>query len=242
MPAEQQSTPFKGRLLRAFRERRFAMLLVFLIVSLASPSVLFGLGFSGQWLDGLMSLLTLAAICSLCFEPRQRLFALIFGTPTLIFSLGGQAVSGAPGDFAQVLGQLCEVVFFFGAAGLVVQALFNRLSVSFDSVMGAACGYLFVGLGWAVCYSLIERFQPNSFQLSDSLVELGDRSQTLPHLLTYFSFVTLTTVGYGDVTPLSPAARTLAWMEAITGQFYLGVIVAGLVSMIVANNSRLKPE
>jgi hypothetical protein len=103
-------------------------------------------------------------------------------------------------------------------------------------------GYLFVGLGWAVCYALIERFQPQSFKLSDSLVELGDRSQTLPHLLTYYSFVTLTTVGYGDVTPISPAARTLAWMEAITGQFYLGVIVAGLVSIIVANNSRIKPE
>jgi hypothetical protein len=242
MSTEQPSTPSVGRLLRTFRERRFGMLLVFLIISLAGPPVLFGFGFSGRWLDALMSLLTLAAIGSLCFEPRQRLLALLFGTPALIFSLGGQAVSGATGNVVQVVGQLCEMVFFFGAAGLVIKTLFNRLSVSFDSVMGAACGYLFVGLGWAVCYGLIERFQPQSFQLSESLAELGDRSQTLPHLLTYYSFVTLTTVGYGDITPLSPAARTLAWMEAITGQFYLGVIVAGLVSIIVANNSRTKPE
>ena len=84
--------------MRDFRERRFAFLLAFLIVSLAGPPVLFGFGFSGQWLDGLMSLLTLAAICSLCFEPRQRLFALLLGTPALLFSLGGQAVSGATGD------------------------------------------------------------------------------------------------------------------------------------------------
>ena len=241
MSAEQQSTLPQGRLLRVFRERRFGMLLAFLIVSLAGPPVLFGFGFSGQWLDALMSLLTLAAICSLCFEPRQRFFALLCGTPALIFSLGGQVVTGATGEVVQVVGQLCEMVFFFGAAGLVVKALFNRLSMSFDSVMGAACGYLFVGLGWAVCYALIERFQPQSFKLSESLSALGDRSQTLPHVLTYYSFVTLTTVGYGDVTPISPAARTLAWMEAITGQFYLGVIVAGLVSIIVANNSRTKP-
>src|SRR3954470_16360530 len=217
------------------------MLLAFLIVSLAAPPVLFGFGFSGHWLDGLMSLLTLAAICSLCLEPRQRLFALLLGMPALIFSLGGQAVSGATGDVVQVVGQFCEMAFFFAAAGLVVKTLFNRLSISFDSVMGAACGYLFVGLGWAVCYSLIERFQPDSFKLSESLSELGDRSQTLPNLLTYYSFVTLTTVGYGDITPISPAACTLAWMEAITGHFYLGVIVAGLVSIIVANNSRSQP-
>jgi voltage-gated potassium channel len=217
------------------------MLLSFLVVSLAGPPVLFGFGLSGRWIDGLMSLLTLAAICSLCLEPRQRFFALLCGTPSLVFSLGGQTLSGAAGDSVHVVGQLCEMVFFFGAAGLVVKALFNRFSVTFDSVMGAACGYLFVGLGWAVCYALIERFQPQSFHLSEPLSELGHRSQTLPQLLTYYSFVTLTTVGYGDISPVSPAARTLAWMEAITGQFYLAVIVAGLISIIVANQSRKEP-
>jgi hypothetical protein len=56
--------------------------------------------------------------------------------------------------------------------------------------------------------------------------------------LTYFSFVTLTTVGYGDISPVSPAARTLAWVEAVTGQFYLAVIVAGLVSVLAAKGKR----
>jgi hypothetical protein len=50
--------------------------------------------------------------------------------------------------------------------------------------------------------------------------------------------VTLTTVGYGDISPISPAARTFSWIEAISGQFYLAVIVAALVSMIVAKNKR----
>jgi len=57
-------------------------------------------------------------------------------------------------------------------------------------------------------------------------------------VLTYYSFVTLTTVGYGDISPVSPATRTLAWMEAITGQFYLAVIVAGLVSVLAARGKR----
>jgi hypothetical protein len=60
--------------------------------------------------------------------------------------------------------------------------------------------------------------------------------------LTYYSFVTLTTVGYGDVTPISPTARTFAWIEAMSGQFYLAVVVAGLVSMIVANTAQPAPR
>ncbi|MBN1852246.1 MAG: two pore domain potassium channel family protein [Pirellulales bacterium] len=51
--------------------------------------------------------------------------------------------------------------------------------------------------------------------------------------LNYFSFITLATVGYGDITPTTPLTRTLAWIEAITGQFYLAVIVAGLVGFKV---------
>ena len=51
--------------------------------------------------------------------------------------------------------------------------------------------------------------------------------------LSYYSFITLATVGYGDVTPTTPLARTLAWIEAITGQFYLAVLVAGLVGFKV---------
>ena len=63
-------------------------------------------------------------------------------------------------------------------------------------------------------------------------------ARPLPHVLTYYSFVTLTTVGYGDVSPVSAAARTLAWVEALTGQFYLAVIVAGLVSVMAAGGKR----
>ena len=85
---------------------------------------------------------------------------------------------------------------------------------------------------------LIEGFRPGSFEISPKLVTGGEVARPLPHVLTYFSFMTLTTVGYGDISPVSPAIRTLAWMEAITGQFYLAVIVAGLVSVLAAKGKR----
>jgi voltage-gated potassium channel len=95
------------------------------------------------------------------------------------------------------------------------------------------CGYLLLGIIWGLLYSAVETASPGSFSLpspkdTDAVAARPDRGT-----LTYYSVITLTTVGYGDVTPTTPLARTLAWMEAVTGQFYLAVLVAGLVGFKV---------
>jgi hypothetical protein len=223
-----------GRWQERYRERRFAVLLVILIALLAGPPILFGEGMSSGWFDGVVSLLLVASILSLCLEPRERLFALILGIPTILFSLGGHAISGEIGSGVLLVGHLCEVLFLFGAATLIVRSLLSNQSIQFDGILGAVCGYLFLGLGWAVLYSMVENFEPGSFDLSRSLAAEEDPARPLPHVLTYYSFVTLTTVGYGDVSPISSVTRTLSWLEAMTGQFYLAVIVAGLVSILTS--------
>jgi hypothetical protein len=169
---------------------------------------------------------------------HQRLFALLLGIPTVLLSVGGHALPGEASPPVLLAGHLCEVLFLLGASVLIVRALFGARTLTFDSILGAVCGYLFLGLAWAVVYALIEGFRPGSFEISRKLVTGGEPARPLPHVLTYFSFVTLTTVGYGDISPVSPATRTLAWMEAVTGQFYLAVIVAGLVSVLVAKGKR----
>jgi hypothetical protein len=223
---------------QSYRNRRFSILLVILLGLLAGPPLLLDAGISAAWFDALMSLFLLAVILSLCVDRRQRLFALALGLPTIIFTLGGHTLPGQISAWALFCGQICQVVFLFGAAGLIVRSLFAANESSFDSVLGAVCGYLFLGLGWAVIYSIIDKLRPESFHVNPLLLTSADASHLTPQILTYYSFVTLTTVGYGDVTPVSAAARTLAWMEAIAGQFYVAVIVAGLVSLMVANKSR----
>ncbi len=225
-----------GKWPQSFRERRFGVLLVILVVLLGGPPVLLGFGLSAGWFDGLMSLLMLAALLSLCFDRRQRLFALLLGIPTVILILGGHAFSGSVSLSVLFAGHLCGVLFLFGSAGLIVRSLFNSRSLTFDSIFGSVCGYLFLGLAWAMSYSMIESFQPGSFQIAPSLRTSEEQPQ--PYVLTYYSFVTLTTVGYGDVTPTSPTTRTFAWIEAMTGQFYLAIIVAGLVSMLVTRTGQ----
>src|SRR6516162_2351962 len=234
---EPQKTQ-EGGWRRAYGERRFGALLVVLAALLAGPPVLLGFGLSAAWFDGLTALLLVAVILSLCFERRQRLFALLLGIPTVLLSVGGHPLPGEARAPVLLTGHLCEVLFLFGASVLIVRSLFSAPTLKFDSILGAVCGYLFLGLGWAVLYSMIEGFRPGSFEISPKLVTGGEVARPLPQVLTYFSFVTLTTVGYGDISPVSPAARTPSWMEAVTGQFYLAVIVAGLVSVLAAKGKR----
>jgi hypothetical protein len=104
------------------------------------------------------------------------------------------------------------------------------------------CGYLLLGIIWSLLYSAVETVSPGSFAVpvrGESAVV----NQPLDRgILGYYSFITLATVGYGDVTPTTTLARTLAWMEAITGQLYLAILVAGLVGFKVTQATKYAPE
>jgi hypothetical protein len=239
MPNEPPSRSGAGGWRQAYGERRFGILLVILVGLLIGSPVLFVMGQPAHWFDGLIAFVLLSAIQVLCFEQQQRQSALWLGIPTVLFFLGAYALSpGTPSVSASMLfmGHLCGVLFLFGSAGLIVKSLFVTKDLTLDSIFGAVCGYLFLGLAWAMCCLMIESLRPGSFQFSGLLRGEGEPPQ--PFVLMYYSFVTLTTVGYGDVTPISPTTRTLAWIEAMTGQFYLAIIVAGLVSKLVTKSER----
>ena len=146
-----------------YGERRFGALLVVLAALLAGPPVLLGFGLSAAWFDGLMALLMVAAILSLCFERRQRLFALLLGIPAVLLSFGGHALPGQASAAVLLAGHLCEVLFLFGASALIVRWLFSAPALTFDSTLGAVCGYLLLGLAFGSLYALIESVWPNSF-------------------------------------------------------------------------------
>ncbi|HZR84697.1 MAG TPA: potassium channel family protein [Candidatus Binatia bacterium] len=114
---------------------------------------------------------------------------------------------------------------------LVFAQVFSGPAVTRHHVQGAIAGYLLLGLTWAFAYRLVEFFHPGAIQFAHPVdAAHGDpmRGQ-----LVYFSFITLTTVGYGDATPIEPIARTLAILEALTGQLFPAVLLARLVSLEV---------
>jgi len=94
-----------------------------------------------------------------------------------------------------------------------------------NRVMGSACIYLLFGIIWTGLYTMVEIVNPGSFSLS------GHTTETMRFDLWYFSMVTLTTLGYGDIAPLAPVAKSLAVVEAVTGQLILVILVARTVGL-----------
>ena len=95
--------------------------------------------------------------------------------------------------------------------------------------MGAICIYLLLALVWAFAYQIVEAYVPGSMNGLDH-----DLWQHNTDDLVYYSFVTLTTLGYGDITPEEPITRFLAYMEAVTGVFYMAILVASLIGIRLA--------
>ena len=117
---------------------------------------------------------------------------------------------------------ISSALFFAFVIVMMLRYLFTSKNIDLDIIYGAVCIYLLLGVVWEILYSLIEAFQPGSFSTTDEAS------------LIYYSFVTLTTLGYGDIVPTSQIAKSLSTLEAATGQLYLTVLVARLVGMHIA--------
>jgi hypothetical protein len=211
---------------------RFAVvLLASLLLAVAQP-LMSGLLDEESSFDVFFSLL-IAAVLLLVFEEKEhRRIAFSLGLIAFLGIWAGHAAGGATGRAVLIGGYLSAAGFFAFALYGILRTILVR-QASGDAIFGAVCGYLLLGIIWSVLYAAVEIAAPGSFRvpaaggagIADARVQRGD--------LGYYSFITLATVGYGDVTPVTPLARTLAWMEAVAGQFYLAVLVAGLVGFKV---------
>jgi hypothetical protein len=121
------------------------------------------------------------------------------------------------------------ILFFSITIATILSHLFKEDEVTSDLINGGICGYLLIGMMWAFVFSVLESLQPGSFLMADS------HDKSIKDFL-YFSFVTLTTLGYGDITPLSDQARSLVMLEAIVGQIYITVFIARLVGLHISQS------
>jgi hypothetical protein len=136
----------------------------------------------------------------------------------------------------EVVGGLCGAAFFIFAIIQILIFIYSQKKVTRDLIVGAAIVYLLMGLTWSFIYGVLESLHPGSF----SLPEIQGIS-TSRHFL-YYSFVTITTLGYGDITPVTSLARSLCVLEAVIGQLYLVVQVAWLVGVHVSQSMLKKSE
>lgn len=121
--------------------------------------------------------------------------------------------------------------FLLVAISYTLKRVVVGTTISANRVVGAVCVYLLLGVLWALAYTGLDLLAPGSFQGFASFDEYSWDSEWL-----YFSFVTMTTLGYGDITPVSATAKFLAYSQAVFGQFYIAVLVAGLVGAYIAKS------
>jgi voltage-gated potassium channel len=136
---------------------------------------------------------------------------------------------------AQVL-QHASILSLIGFMLVAITFTMKQIAIGTDintnRIVGAICVYLLLGVIWAMTYTVIDMVLPGSFAGFSPMANLGWDSEWL-----YFSFVTMTTLGYGDILPVSATARGFAYMQAIVGQFYIAILVAGLVGAYVSNKA-----
>ena len=200
---------------------RFLFLLVSIILMFTLRPFLEGFVGIGILVDIFATLVLLSGIYAASSSKRILYLALLIAIPTILANWVNNFVE-APSLF--LASNIFSGSFFAFMAVVILNYLFREKQITVDVIAGAICAYFLIGLVWASVFSILELMQPGSFEIPQSLHAESDP-------FTYYSYVTLTTLGYGDITPLTAQARSFSLLEAIIGQLYLATLVARLVSI-----------
>ncbi len=212
---------------------RYGFLLGSLVVLLVALPI-------GQMLSGSTPsfpiLLALVLMASVLVNSHQRW---IFVVATLA---GLGAIAGIIGAefhdavWIRIVTDLLSLGLLGSTTLVLLSTLVHANEVSQDTIVGGICVYLLVGLFFAVTFMLMTELYPGAFIADgETIVRSATDSNTSATKLLYFSFVTLTTLGYGDITPGGDMGRMLSVAEALIGQLYLTIFVARLVALYVGH-------
>ncbi len=166
------------------------------------------------------------------FRSTQKWFHSGVGIAMLIISaiVIGVALELLRLDYLHLLLLFC---FYLWAIWLAAKQVLFAGVVDANRIVGAICIYLLMGLIWALMYMFLAQAIPGAFNGLEQVVWYENFS-----VISYYSFVTLTTLGYGDISPVAPVARFLVSMQAVVGVFYMAILVASLIGVGIVENSR----
>lgn len=222
------SLPFGDREGRALLGRHSLLLATLVFMMVALPLL--------EWSSGrtlrfpiLFSLVLMAAV----WVHRAQRWILWAAIACGSSALGGNALAVALGSpVPRMVGDLCGLALLLLTTFVILNTVAQTRRVELDTVVGGICVYLMIGLSFATVYRLLIDLDPGAFMLGDRpLSELCADASALPSRLLYFSFVTLTTTGFGDIIPETEIAQMVTAGEALTGQLYVAVFVARLMGL-----------
>ncbi len=215
--------------LHAFSAAPFTILLILTLLMLILPPFLDDWVSTRILVDVFLTAILAAIIYAVRSNRSQVIAAVVLALPLIIATWSNHFIAITTiGLTTRIFGAL-----FFGFAAVNILLLISKTEeIKRETIFAAIEAYLLIALMWAFLYMILEALAPGSFSLPE-----GDfRAETRRY--EYFSFITITTLGYGDITPLTDKASALTMLEALIGQIYLVVLVAWLVGMHVSRRSK----
>lgn len=215
---------------------RFSILLAALLLNMllapmfVSPNVNVGI----VTLDIAFTILLVVIVFTVGHNKKTYIAYLILALITIAFTWAGLIYEA---EIISIYRNLFSIIILTVAMILVIKEVFTGESVTTDTINGALCAYLLLGFTFISVYALIDILDPQSFlyTVNATPLDLSQHESALERI--YFSFITMLTVGYGDIVPHSSTAKFMTVIQAFFGQVYLVVMIARLVGMHVSQNS-----
>jgi hypothetical protein len=226
------------RLLLGSQERTYTYLLLALIL-FVTVVPFFSQAARLSWIETYLLVLVLVTATMNVSRSRRSLWiSAALGIPALLSQLATAHVDAMPVWGAAVV-TISTIAFLGYLLTLVMKDIMHGTRHVGEKVIGAIVAYLLIGLVWSLAYGLVELVEPGSFDIPAPVFTAVESAphQRSTSIFLYYSFITLTTLGYGDITPVGNAARTLSWIEAVVGQLFIAVTIARLVGIHAAESS-----
>jgi hypothetical protein len=211
---------------KCIQERFFFVLVALLSFLILSPLLKGFLGLR-SFLNVFLTVVFISSIYAVSQKRHHLIISILLALPLLLSTWADYFIESSA---LPIVGTFSGIFFFGFIVVTILSFVLKQTEVTLNVIYAAVVVYLSLAMMWGMLFILVEILQPGS-------ITLGQTGEDAFHFF-YYSFVTITTLGYGDITPTSEIAQSLALIEAVIGQIYLVVLVARLVGIHIAQSMK----
>jgi hypothetical protein len=216
-------------------EKKHLVLLGIILLLLAVQPFVHGFVFGFIVFDILIAVAIVVVLLVVFTGPRQRTLMLLLALPAVVTSILLHVVDKRHHALCAAVYHASTAIFFGAAVAVILHDAFRKKVVVAEQIVAGLNGFLLAGVAWGNVFLLVDLMSPQSFAIAPGATARMENVHERRFEFNHLSFVTLTGIGLGDVTPVGRIATTLTWIEAAFSQFYMAVVIGLLVGLKMAS-------